>query len=92
MSRLQHQHIVPVSEVAEAAGFPYYVMRLALGGSLDRLIERLRHPGRPRPAMSDRVRLPVSVRDDWRGLAEVAIQIARAIAFAHASGVLHGDV
>lgn len=92
MSRLRHPHIIPVDDVAEDAGYPYYVMRLAQGGSLDRLIAGLRRPQRRVAVTAQRVTPPVAGREDWRRFAAIGVQIARAIAFAHASGVLHGDV
>ncbi|MGC1274939.1 MAG: serine/threonine-protein kinase [Planctomycetaceae bacterium] len=92
MSRLRHPHVVPVHDVAEDAGYPYYVMRLAEGGSLDRLIDGLRRPGRRAAVTPERVQSPAAGREDWRCFAAIGVQVARAIAFAHASGVLHGDV
>ncbi|HEX6987757.1 MAG TPA: serine/threonine-protein kinase, partial [Planctomycetaceae bacterium] len=92
MSRLRHQHIVPVTAVAEDAGFPYYVMRLAEGGSLDRVIGRLRRGGAaPQESVGFGGRFALG-RDDWRAFAGIGVQIARAIAFGHACGVLHGDI
>jgi serine/threonine protein kinase len=85
MSRLRHANIVPVYEVAEDAGFPFYVMRLAEGGTLDRVIAALRRPARaPGP-------IPLG-RDDWRAFAQLGRQVAAAVAFGHANGVIHGDI
>lgn len=92
MSRLRHPQIVPVDDVSEDAGYPYYVMRLARGGSLDGLIAGLRRPNRRPPITVAGVTPPVGGREDWRRFAAIGVQIARAIAFSHASGVLHGDV
>jgi eukaryotic-like serine/threonine-protein kinase len=85
MSRLRHPNIVPVYKLAEDGGYAFYVMRLAEGGSLDRVISQLRRPASA-PA-SGRLR-----RDDWRGVAQLGRQVARAVAFGHSQGVVHGDV
>ena len=38
--RLEHPNILPLLDVGEAAGLPYYVMRYVRGGSLRRRLER----------------------------------------------------
>ena len=44
-ARLRHPNVVPVYEVGEYAGQPYFVMEFIEGGSLDRYVT-----GRPQPA------------------------------------------
>jgi serine/threonine protein kinase len=39
-ARLTHRHILPVYDFGETRGTPYIVMKLVLGGTLDRLIKR----------------------------------------------------
>ena len=39
--RLEHPNILPLLDVGEAAGLPYYVMRYVRGGSLRRRLDRL---------------------------------------------------
>ena len=70
--RLQHPHILPVYDIGEANGTPYFAMRLLSGRTLD---DRLREGPLPLPEA-----------------AHILGQIADALDFAHAQGVIHRDV
>jgi eukaryotic-like serine/threonine-protein kinase len=71
-AQLNHPHIVPIYEVGEHNGLPYFTMRYVRGTTLgQRLAEG-----------------PLAGREAARLLAPVA----RAIAKAHAKGVLHRDL
>lgn len=72
MAGLDHPGILPVYEVGEHEGLPYYSMKLAEGGNLAQRI----------PALHRR----------YRGIAELLVSIARAVAYGHARGVLHRDL
>ena len=90
LARLQHRHIVPIYSFGSESGHSYYVMRIAEGGSLDRVIGRLKNPGRD---VSDPAEAMRSFgRGDWRRIADLGAQVAEALAYAHANGVVHGDV
>ena len=73
MSRLAHPHILPVIEVCERPGGPYFVMPYMQRGSLCRHI----HPGQPLAAAD---------------ATQIARQVAEALQFAHAKGVIHHDL
>ncbi len=93
LSRLQHPHIIPIYSFSIDREYPFYVMRLAEGGSVDRVISHLQ-PGRasrvgdePSPP-----HLSGLARDAWRAFANIGLQVASALEYAHAHGVIHGDV
>lgn len=72
VAQLDHPGILPIYEVGEQDGLPFFSMKLAEGGPLD---QRLR-----------------SFAGQWRAIATVMAQVARAIEHAHARGVLHRDL
>jgi WD40 repeat protein len=80
---LEHPNIIPVYDVGEVDGRPWFTMKLAEGGSLaDRLAEfRL-----PSPA----TRADLKAR--LRRLAELFTGIARGVHHAHQHGILHRDL
>jgi serine/threonine-protein kinase len=93
LSRLQHPHIIPIYSYSTDRDYPYYVMRLAEGGSVDRVISHLqpRHAG----GVRDDVPPPLATgfsRNSWRAFATIGLQVASALEYAHAQNVVHGDV
>lgn len=80
---LEHPNIIPVYDVGEVDGRPWFTMKLAEGGSLaDRLAEfRL-------PSPATRAELKARLRR----LAELFTGIARGVHHAHQHGILHRDL
>jgi tetratricopeptide (TPR) repeat protein/tRNA A-37 threonylcarbamoyl transferase component Bud32 len=80
VAHLHHANIVPIFGVGEHEGLPYYVMQYIPGSGLDVLLGRWRkeepHGGERR----------------WRFAAQVGVQAARALQYAHEQGVLHRDI
>jgi serine/threonine protein kinase/Flp pilus assembly protein TadD len=75
-ARLQHSNIVPMLTAGTAAGLPYYTMPFIDGESLR---ARLQRAGSGEP-------IPLAT-----GL-EILRDVARALAYAHNSGVVHRDI
>ncbi len=76
LAELQHPNIVPVYEVGEVDGLPYFALEYVEGGSLAQRLKRL-------PA-GERIPPPEAAR-----LVET---LARAVQAAHQRGILHRDL
>lgn len=77
--QLEHPNIVPVHDLAlDAAGDPYFTMKLVRGSSLDKWL-------------SDPQRVPGSTARILDAL-EIFLHVCDAIAYAHSRGVLHRDL
>src|SRR5262249_46245583 len=82
-ARLDHPNIVPIYEVGEYDGQPFFSMKLVEGRSLASVAasrESAAHFGRERPAALS------------RDAAELLATVARAVHYAHQHGVLHRDL
>jgi serine/threonine-protein kinase len=73
---LQHANILAIYDVGSEAGSPYLVVELASAGTLR---ERIKSASGPTPVSVDTAR-------------DVGVQIARALAAAHAADIIHRDV
>ncbi len=82
VARLQHPHIIPIYEVGEHQGLPYFSMQLASGGSLADWLKRNPIGGPGAEAWDERQR---------RAAGWVA-GVARAVQHAHRGGILHRDL
>jgi serine/threonine-protein kinase len=78
LAELDDPHIVPVYDIDEHRGAPYFSMKLIDGGSLDRA-------GPPKQA-------PADEKARLRWAAELAATVARAVHAAHQHGILHRDL
>ena len=87
--RLHHTNIVPVFGVGEEAGHHFYVMPFIEGEGLDVWLARQTQPI-ARGGNDTAVTTPHSV--DRRQIVAWMLQVADALAYAHAQGVLHRDI
>ncbi len=74
---LHHTNIVPIHGIGNDEGYDFFVMQYIDGVSLDQLVAAAN-------TAEDRI--------DWRRVARIGIQAARAIHYAHEQGVLHRDI
>jgi len=83
VAALDHPHIVPIYEVGVHEGLPYFTQKLLDGGSLA-------------GALAVGEFLPLTDRkaeaERQRKVAELVLQVARAVHHAHQRGVLHRDL
>ncbi|MGI6418478.1 MAG: protein kinase domain-containing protein [Thermoguttaceae bacterium] len=87
-ARLCHTNIVPVFGVGEHDGLHYYVMPLVQGVGLNQRIAELKSGGSRPPGPHG----APSSAEHWRLVADVGIQVAEALAYAHGQGTLHRDI
>jgi hypothetical protein len=87
-AHLDHPNIVPIYEVGEIDGRPYFTMKLVEGGCLSSRLDKLRLPVAgegPRPGRA--------VLDKRLGrVVELVAAVARAVHHAHQRGILHRDL
>ncbi len=80
---LHHTNIVPVLDVGQVAGIPYYAMPFIEGRGLDQVLRELEEGGAA-GAPAD--------GDFFRWAAGLGVQAAEGLAHAHQRGVIHRDV
>ncbi|MCC7013235.1 MAG: serine/threonine protein kinase [Planctomycetes bacterium] len=99
IARLEHPGIVPVFAAGEERGVPYLAMQLVDGRTLAAALASVQ--GRAPESLSaadllglaDDAALPAGFEREWvRAVAGVLRDVARALAHAHARGVVHRDV
>lgn len=80
-ARLEHPNIVPVYDVGELKGIPFYTMKFVRGRSFAAIFHGLR-TGHP------------EIRKEWTltRLVQVLLQIAIAAHYAHEKGLVHRDL
>lgn len=80
---LEHPNIVPIYEVGEAGGQPYFSMKLVEGGTL--ATWRL-------PLAKGELATGAAQPEALRAAAKAVVTLARAVQYAHDHGVLHRDL
>jgi len=90
-ARLHHTNIVPVFGAGEANGLHYIAMQHISGCGLNEIVTALRKPlkerGKPLPQFP-----PQQDARYWRWAAQIGIQVADALGYAHEQGTLHRDI
>ena len=88
VARLDHPNIVPIYDIGEIDGDPYFTMKLVEGGSLSSRIDEFRLPiGGKGPAQAQ-----AAVRRKLTRLVDLLATVARAVHHAHQRGILHRDL
>jgi serine/threonine protein kinase/WD40 repeat protein len=97
-ARLAHPNIVPIYEVGEDKGAPFFTMKLVEGGTLAARMEDGKWKteiGRERKVAGDLASFAhrrLEVSDYQPEIARLMGRIARAVHFAHQHGILHRDL
>ena len=96
---LQHPNIVPVFAVGEEPEASYYAMQYIRGQPLDAVVEELRARASngARLSATSRKLMPessdASARSSYfRNVARLGADVANALAYSHAEGILHRDI
>jgi serine/threonine-protein kinase len=93
-ARLDHPNIVPIYEVGENDGRPFFTMKLVEGGSL---AQRISNHERGQTTSQATTKISPSPRTgphafDTRQAASLLSRVARAVHYAHQRGILHRDL
>lgn len=92
VARLHHGNIVPVFDVGEVGGAPYYAMQLIDGVPLREWIGGWIEDRSVAGSSGSQPEDPAAFRERSRAATRVALQIAQALQYAHERGVIHRDV
>jgi WD40 repeat protein/serine/threonine protein kinase len=95
IATLDHPHIVPIYELGEYQGLPYFTMKLMEGGSLAQRMADFKLPMLDRKSRKDGSGVAWSkakIAKHVKTLAELVETVARAVHYAHQRGLLHRDL
>lgn len=90
LARLDHPGLCTVYRAGSTDGQPWIAMRLVKGSTLEQQIERRIRPSSGHGGSAGRSRS--LVREDLSEVLQLFEKVARALAAAHASGVIHRDI
>jgi WD40 repeat protein/serine/threonine protein kinase len=95
VATLDHPHIVPIYELGEYQGLPYFTMKLMEGGSLAQRMADFQLPRLGRKSRKDGsgvVWSKAKIAKRVKALTELVETVARAVHYAHQRGLLHRDL
>jgi serine/threonine protein kinase len=106
---LHHTNIVPVFDVGQVSGTPYFAMQYIEGRGLDQILRIIQPAADQRespdygdtnkairnfidPSTRIRAGLPSRLEDYFRWVADMGLQAAEGLAYAHERKVIHRDI
>ncbi len=100
ISRLNHQHILPVYDVGSENELHYVITQYVDGVSLEDIIRLLKKNLPTTDIIDDTAFLAKGLPSEWRQkfgtykdfAISVLVKVARALAFTHSKGIIHRDV